>query len=186
MRRKSIFLVILAIIVIALSGCNKNGAEKIEAQLKEPTTSSVGNEFNIEYGFWIGNKNIFSTYDSYIQKDLITAGTAKEEWKISDGDLKEIEELVREYEIYKIDKKITGEVFANDGKSYLITPMEYFYIKLSIDGKEYYLEGDWTIHEVVGISEEASKVSEFLKKLRVIMMEQEVYKNMPEAEGGYE
>lgn len=188
MRRKSIFLVILAIIVIALSGCNKYGPEKIVAQLKESGTGDSGKKFEIEYAFWYNpnSKNIFSTYANYIQKDLISAGSEKRDWNISDEDLIRLEQIVRKYEVYKIDKKINAIEYSSDDQNAITIPMQEFYIRFNIDGKEYLLEGNWSIYDVVDSSEEAKEICVFLDELRNIMFEQEVYYNMPEPEGAYE
>ena len=68
-------------------------------------------EFDIEYCYWTdaSRRNVFSTYDNYIQKDLVDAGIAKEEWHISYGDLKELENIVRDYKLGEYNEKVMSE-----------------------------------------------------------------------------
>lgn len=184
---KKILLLAIATVMIMSVGCVSKGKEEVTE--KVGTESKVkGEEFKIEYAYWYNpdSKNIFSTYDNYIQKDLISAGKAKEEWNISYGDLKRIEELIRKYEVCKIDKNINALDFSKDDNNYITIPMEEFYIKFTIDGNEYLLEGNWTIYDIKTENEEAKEICEFLDTLKGIMRGQDVFTNMPQPEGAYE
>lgn len=187
MKRKKNLVIMVAIMLVILAGCSVKEKDKV-IETVQMGTEIMGGKFDIEYACWYNaeSKNIFSTYDNYIQKDLISAGKIKEEWKISDVDLNRLEELIREYEVFNVNKKVNALEYSLEDKNYVITPMQEFYVKFTIDGKEYLIEGNWTIYDIVQECEEAKKICEFLDGLRGIMLSQDVYENMPETEGAYE
>ena len=137
-------------------------------------------EFDIEYCYWTdaSRRNVFSTYDNYIQKDLVDAGIAKEEWHISYGDLKELENIVRDYKLGEYNEKVMSEG--------VMEPIEEFYIIFSIDGEDYLIKGDETIFEGRAKNKENENFCKALEKLEYVFKNQETYENMPKSEGGYE
>lgn len=70
---KKLALIMLAFVFLV--GCGKYSSDADVTGL--PT--DMPEDFNITYEDWIAesNKNIFDTYEGYIQKDLVISGTLK-------------------------------------------------------------------------------------------------------------
>ena len=174
---------IIILVMLLLVGCfnvTKEQTMSEEVINKGGRNAEKQGEFNIEYCYWIdaSRRNVFSTYDNYIQKDLVDAGIAKEEWHISYGDLKELENIVRDYKLGEYNEKVMSEG--------VMTPMEEFYIIFSIDGEDYLIKGDETIFEGRVKNKENENFCKALEKLEYVFKNQETYENMPKSEGGYD
>ena len=191
MRRK--LIVICGTLIVLCAGCKGDYVGKETNTSQEQSTEVATSyeegrnekikqgDFKLEFACWYNDerKNVFSTYDNYIQKDLIDMGVVREEWHISYGDVKELEKIVREYNLCEYNGKYMSEG--------LMTPMKEFYIKFSLDGEEYIIEGNETIvKEGRTKSEENENFCEALEKLEYIFKNQKTYSNMPNSEGGYD
>ena len=176
---------IVIIVMLLLVGCfnvtkEQSVSESIVSKEGIDTDMEQG-EFNIEYAYWYDDerKNVFSTYEDYIQKDLIDAGVINEEWQISYGDAKQLEKIVRDYKLSEYDEKYMCEG--------AMTPVKEFYIKFTIGDKDYLIKGNETIiMEGRTKSKENENFCKALEKLEYVFKNQKTYLNMPESEGGYD
>ncbi len=168
--KKAILISAILVMGIALLACSK---EK---------------EFYFEYQSWVNpnSKNIFSTKDAYIQKDLIESGVKKEEWKISAEDEAAIKKLIEKYNLKDVSKRADINSYSGNDEIIISSNEQQFYIEFSIEGKVYKLEGDESVFKAADLDGEAKNVCDFLNEVREILQNQEVYKNMPEAEGAYQ
>ncbi|MDD2269071.1 MAG: hypothetical protein PHY15_05910 [Eubacteriales bacterium] len=178
MRKISIFLLFTTIISF-LSGCNK-----IDDQSGVLEKAPRG--FAIHFETWIveERKNVFNTYEGYIQKDLIQNGIEQKDYKITKADLDEIYRKI--YTIKDIKQEMTTGNLSQDGTRIGIEPMTYYMIAFRLDGVTYIIKGDKTSSYYIESSREAAAFWEAVNFLSDFMQNTDVYKSMPAAVGGYD
>lgn len=176
MKRRSLFLVGVILLLVFVTACSNN-------KIKAPADS---NTFLFEYSTWVNEdaKNIFSSKEGYIQKDMVADGVEKKDWKISDEDNAKIEKLVREYDLPKLFNDLPGYLNGLKEKKFVsqITTKKFLY---QIDGKNYEFKVTSDEYSSIEQSSEEYKIVEFIEKLEEILFKQEVYVKMPEANGAY-
>ncbi|MGN1347276.1 MAG: hypothetical protein ACI4V1_10865 [Eubacteriales bacterium] len=149
------------------------------------TPDGVPEDFAVYYADWVlpEQKNIFDTYEGYIQKDLIRNGIAKTEYMPSDEVITAIYDKIVELKLYEIPEDVRAE-------EERIQPMTYFEVRFTMNGKTCGILADATIAHNDGLNEkvgpeEAERVNEFCRFMKELMIETEEYQSFPEREGGY-
>lgn len=183
MKKRILILMSIALFCV-LSACSEKDNEKEDERIEDVSN----NTFAFEYTIWNNEnqKNIFSTMDDIIQKDLITAGVAKNKWEISEKDLLKIKELIEKNDITAIEKKLVENNFSTNDTVVYSTATKKFCFKFIIDSKEYVIEGDETIYNVSEENVECKKICNFFDELKDILYSQKEYIDMPEAKGEYQ
>jgi len=146
----------------------------------------VPQDFVIHFESWIYDerKNIFDTYDGYIQKDLVMNGIKKKNYIITGSDLSEIYRNI--YPIKNIKQEMTSANLSKDGTSVGISPMTYYVITFCVDGITYTIKGDATASYYIDSSKEAAAFWQAKEFLSNFMYSTDVYKSMPKSDGGYD
>lgn len=172
--KKFIIAAVLIIISSVIFSCGKGGMT--ESSLPE----EMPDDFEIVCEDWIAesNKNIFDTYEGYIQKDLVTAGTARAEFTPTAGMKAEIYSMVRECALDKINRYLTSAEIE-------VTPCTCYSVKFTAYGKTYTVEGDYTMRDLISDEADAANFWNFIVFVRDLYRSTDEYKSLPEAEGGY-
>lgn len=146
----------------------------------------VDDNFAIHFETWIigERKNVFDTFDGYIQKDLVTKGIAKKDYTITKAELDEIYRNI--YQIKDIKQEMTSDNLSKDNNRVAVSPMTYYVITFSADGMTYTIKGDYTSFHYKDSSPEAEAFCKAVDFLNNFMHSTDVYKSMPKAEGGYD
>ena len=170
-RTMGLLVTVFALVAAVVSGCGK--------QAKAPDKGKAA--FSFEFAEWVNpeQKNIWSTEQQQIQKDLVADGVSSGKWVISEKDLAAVEALVREYQVSKLSEKLSKAATAGDGAGFMTSPTWEFSLSFALDGQRYSVTG--TIDSVRGLS----GYSDFFDKLFVILEGQETYKALPAANGAY-
>lgn len=179
MKRLSIFL-LLTTIVGFLYGCS--GSPGVQSGIPDKAPK----DFAVHFETWIveERKDVFDTFDGYIQKDLIQNGVEKKDYKISKADLDKIFQSV--YAIKDIGKVMTSENLTQNSMYISVTPLTYYVITFRADGVTYTIKGDYTASEYKKSSTEAAAFWEAITFLQKYMHNTDVFQSMPEAVGGYD
>ena len=148
-------------------------------------------DFAIHFEAWIdGNqRNILDTYEGYIQKDLISDGVSKEDYTPSYVELCQLYQFVMVLE-YRTEldfsKSVTYDNYANEEISVSMDPLTHYYLKFTANGKTIEISGDATAGECTAQSEEALYFIQAIRDIGNFYRNTEVYRSMPESNGGYE
>ena len=88
MKRKVFAAMYLAMLILAATGCGTKGK------------TADGEKMKFTYSSWVSDeqKNVFSTVDKVIQKDLVADKVASAEWEISAETEAAVAELFRKYD----------------------------------------------------------------------------------------
>ena len=172
MRTKLIALMVLA--ALLFTACGQEKKEEIK--------------FSFTYSYWYNEaqKTIFSTEQGVIQKDLVAAGVATEEWSIPEEDLKELKRLTEEYDTAALAEALKARK-ATDGEVMItVSPERTCELAFTLDGKECRITvRSGELFSFAGDSKLASLVI-YLEKFEAVLKAQEVYASMPEADGAYQ
>ncbi len=144
-------------------------------------------DFDIYFSEWINadNKNIFDTFNGYIQKDLISAGTAKVKYTATEEVLDSIYQEIIKLNMCSIDKEMTSSKLTKTNSIVGISPCTYYEINFTINGKKYTILGDGTSDYYKNENEQANSFCSFIQFMKNLIHATEEYKSLPEAEGGY-
>ncbi len=145
----------------------------------------VPDDFAIYYADWVleNQKDILDTYEGIIQKDLVSAGIAKETYVPSDEVLTIVYNKIVELGL----QNLAGDYRS---KEKYIQPMSYFEIRFTADGKTYEILADVSVwHGLSDVkidADVAEKIEEFCYFMSDTMRETEEYQSLPESVGGYQ
>ena len=174
---KKTVIVFAMIFVLLLGGC--------KAQTWEHTVDlppSRPDDFAIYYEWGYSSNNYLDTFNGKISKDLITAGKAEGEIKVSEEMLDRIYFALKRYDIASIPVEVNSENCAAPGQGTVyMTPCAHYVIRFRADGKEYAVRGDDT-GEGYPQSEE---FFDFVFFMTVLVESTPEYQAFPEAVGGY-
>lgn len=187
---KRFLVMVFAIMLCAnlLTSCDNVSLESDDFPTEQPI--SAPSDFAIHFETWIDDsqRDILDTYEGYIQKDLVIDGVAKKVYEPSYEELCQLYRFVFALE-YKTEldfsKSVTYDNYANEKNSLLITPLSRYYLKFTANGKTIEISGDATAGECTDKSEEARYFIQSIRKIINFYKNTEVYKTMPEANGGY-
>lgn len=172
----------LVLILISCTSTERNNSAQTTHDSK-----NMPDDFDIYYSEWINvdNKNIFDTYNGYIQKDLITAGTSKVKYSATKEVLDSIYQEIIKLNVCSIDKEMTSSKLTKTNSIVGMSPCTYYEINFTIDGKKYTILGDETSDLYINENEQANSFCSFIQFMKNLIHSTEEYKSLPEAEGGY-
>lgn len=148
-------------------------------------------DFAIHFELWIdgSQRNILDTYEGYIQKDLVLAGVSKKEYKANYPERCQLYQFVLAFEKrtdWDFSKDVTYDNYANEEISVSMNPLTKYYLKFTANGKTFEISGDATAAECTDQSYEARHFIQAVRGLYNYYINTDVYKSMPEANGGYQ
>ncbi len=193
--KKILALLLMFILVAGLVACAP----------KEETLADYGvpEDFNIlfEFGFQGRNKalNILDTYNSRIQKDLVTSDgqVAETELYLSAAEKAEIYQKIVEYDLFSMTEEMTIASFwdpNSDIQPGMSKPTETYHIRFTVDGKTYGILGDsslegrdrWDNDKGYTGGEEVENFNKFNEFIKEFYYARSEYKALPEKIGiGY-
>lgn len=166
----------LVVLVTLLCGCGRKE--------EEPASGSISFEYLTWYEANPEQKNVFSTEQQLIQKDLITDGIVSTEWKISSGDLKKVKKLIEEYAPVILNEQAME--YVNSLETYsVVYPEQHIVFSYCMNGENFSI--DVTNSFLANLKKNCPgyELTLFLQELEIILYEQKEYKSLPETEGGY-
>ena len=173
-----------------VSGENK-GAQDASTNLPSDQEEAAPSDFAIHFELWInGNqRDILDTYEGYVQKDLVADGVAKKDYEASYAELCQLYQFVlaleRRVEL-DFSKPVTYDDHAMQGDFASASLLVCYYLKFTANGKTVEISGDSTANMCVDQSEEARYFMQSVSDIYAFYLNTEVYKAMPEANGGYQ
>lgn len=179
MKRIPIILFVATIIGL-LYGCR--GTPVVRGDVPD----DVPQDFAIHFETWIvyERKNIFDTFEGYIQKDLVQNGIKKKNYTITGTDLGEIYRNI--YTIKDIKSEMTSENLSRDGTRVGVEPMTYYVITFRAHGVTYTIKGDYSASRYTDSSADAAAFWQAKEYLLNFIHNTDTYKSMPQVAGGYD
>ena len=149
------------------------------------------NDFAIHFETWIdgSQRNILDTYEGYIQKDLIADGISKKDYTPSYVERCQLYQFVLALEKrteLDFSKPVTYDNYADEEISMSMEPLVCYYLRFTANGRTIEISGDATAGECTDQSQEALYFIQAIRGIGKFYKNTEVYKSMPEANGGYE
>lgn len=180
---KKLFLFML--LTLSLYACSQ--PETNEPEHETAPVDSVANmpesmpdDFDFSIQFGVGKNNEINTFEGTVTKDLIENGTATAEISLTEEEMNQIYEKMKEINI-KEPKEFTPEPV--DGTICSVEPHEE-------DAWEIIVNGETITHSVSGAyCEPTEDTKEFIglrEEAFSIVREKDAYKALPGAKGGYE
>lgn len=184
------FILLFIVIGLMLAGCSKNSTTQGNLPLNEtdstiqPMPEDMPNDFGFSVLFGIGKKNEVNTFKETVTKDLIEDGTATVNVALTQEEMNEIYERMKER---------MKEIKINEKKELVPEP-----INESICSQEPYEEDEWKItingktitHSVSGTycepTDDAKQLLELRKFVFSKIKSKEQYIGLPDSKGGYE
>ena len=181
MRKRTVGLALLFLLLNVFVAVACGRQEKPTEELDDGTSG-----FSFEFSLWVNpeQKNIWSTEKKRIQKDLVFNGVAVADWTITKKDLAEVESLIREYHVIRMKEEIDRYLETAESFSGMSPPTE-FELFFSLEGQRYSVSFPFGVLKGISKDDSRYKYNEFFDKLFTILEGQEVYKNLPESNGGY-
>ena len=169
--------------IITLTDAGEIAYERVK---RSPYPETMPEDFDIRFEMWVDvtQKNIFDTYDGYIQKDLIRDGIFGKQFEPTDEMMQEIYAKLVECDMASIDKEITPQgILGGDAPVSSVSPNTSFQVYFTIDGREYLVLGNVS---GLGIKNPMTKNCDaFLRYLCELQEQLETAMDFPEADGGY-
>ena len=176
--------------------CKICGSEHLTTDpdsIDKPSDQQVAapDDFDIHFETWIdgSQRNILDTYEGYIQKDLISDGVSKKDYNPSYVELCQLYQFVLALEHrteLDYSKPVTYDNYADEEISVSMDPLTCYYLKFTANGKTIEISGDATANECTDQSEEALFFVDAIRGIGNFYRNTDVYKTMPNANGGYE
>lgn len=174
MRR--VYLLLLAVLLIA--GCNThNEAEPAPEQQEMPQEMPGDFDFLVRYGYGEATKNEINTYQDTVVKDLIMNGTATANVTLTGDEMRSIYDQMKEINIMGTMELVPAR------QSCAVTPYQEDSWQITVDGVTRDLS--WS-GENCELTEDAGRLLELRTFIADIVAGKDAYKELPEAEGGYD
>ena len=178
MKKIITMMVVFVVCISVFSGCDS----------QKPV--SAPSDFAIHFESWIDSeqRNILDTYEGYIQKDLVSDGITKKDYTPSYEELCKLYQFVFELEQQtKLDfsRSVTYDNCTNTKKGLHREPLDCYYLKFTANGKTIEISGDITAEECTNRSKEARYFIQAIREIDKFYKNTEVYKTLPEVNGGY-
>lgn len=178
--------ILFTFVLIACNQLNKDSNEVGDLRSNETASTiqtmpeDMPNDFGFSIQFGVGKNNEINTFEDTVTKDLITDGTAKADVTLTDREMDEIYEEMKEVNIVET-KKFTPE--PKNGTICTQEPHEEDEWKITVNGET-------ITHSVSGTYCEPTNDAKQLIELRnyvfSIIRSKEEYIELPESKGGYQ
>ncbi|WP_246354144.1 hypothetical protein [Paenibacillus phytohabitans] len=173
MRR--VYLLLLA--VLLLNGCSTDKeAERAAGQNVMPQEMPGDFDFLVRYGYGEATKNEINTYQDIVVKDLIMNGTASANVTLTGDEMRSIYDQMKEINIMGTLELVPAR------QSCAVTPYQEDSWQITVDGVTRDLS--WS-GETCELTDDAGQLLELRNFIADIVAGKEAYKELPEAEGGY-
>lgn len=161
----------------------KDNTSMYERVKKSPYPETMPDDFAVRFEMWIDvtQKNIFDTYDGYVQKDLVRNGIFGKQFEPTDEMMEEIYAKLVECDLASIRDEVTYAALMGGGASVAVEPNTFYQIRFTMNGKEYLVLGDMTSYRLP----KAYGFKKFNEYMFGLMSEIQSELEFPEAEGGY-
>ncbi|AIQ42207.1 hypothetical protein MKX70_18740 [Paenibacillus sp. FSL R7-0312] len=174
MQRVRLFL--LAVLLIA--GCNMNNeVEPAPEQQEMPEEMPVDFDFLVRYGYGEVTKNEINTYSDTVAKDLIVNGTATANITLTGDEMRSIYDQMREINIMGSLELVPAS------HNCATTPYQEDSWQVTVDGVTRNLT--WS-DENCELTDDSRQLLELRTFIEDIVAGKDAYKELPEAEGGYD
>lgn len=171
MKRKVLAAMYLAMLILAATGCGTKGK------------AADGEKMIFTYSSWVSDeqKNVFSTVDKVIQKDLVADKVASAEWEISAETEAAVAELFRKYDAAGLAErqKQYAKSSEDSGTGTVTFPMSYAELTFVWDGAEYAIPA--TTKDSL-----MPELKAFYEELEELLRKEAAYRGLPEAKGAYQ
>jgi len=177
--KKIISIMIAAIVIIVLSGCNQSNGN----------APSMPDNFNFKIEFGTYGRNRIDTYNDSFTKDLVSAGTETIDFIIPNDKMQEIYAEFVKYDISGLPNNINAEVKKYiEGEIYMEwTPSSRYSLTYTCNDEARTIVcedgGPW--YES-GPPDSRNRLVAFVDFISQYICSTEEYQNMPPIEGGYE
>jgi len=164
----------------------KDNTSMYERVKKSPYPETMPDDFAVRFEMWIDvtQKNIFDTYEGYLQKYLIRAGTFGKQFEPSQEMMEEIYTKLVECDLASVNKEITPRgILGSDAPVSYTSPTISFQLYFTINGKEYLVLGNTSGFNIKNPM--TRNCDTFLRYLCELQEQLETDMDFPEAEGGY-
>ena len=184
-------MVLILLICLLLSSCKTDEPAPEPQEPKESLAdilSEMPEDFEIRFEgyFRQDQRNIMDTRTGLLQKDLIQNGVITGEFTPSETWKKEIYEKILDSGVLEIDKDMVSANLTTTDEEIEIEPNQWFRIECWMNKEHYLITGDWTAFEYAGENDQAEAFKEVVGFLQQKMWNLKEWKELPEAEGGYE
>ncbi|NOU78068.1 hypothetical protein GC101_04160 [Paenibacillus sp. LMG 31459] len=172
---RRVYLLLLA--VLLLNGCSTDKeAERAAGQNVMPQEMPGDFDFLVRYGYGEATKNEINTYQDIVVKDLIMNGTASANVTLTGDEMRSIYDQMKEINIMGTLELVPAR------QSCAVTPYQEDSWQITVDGVTRDLS--WS-GETCELTDDAGQLLELRNFIADIVAGKEAYKELPEAEGGY-
>lgn len=134
--------------------------------------------FSVSFGYGTVNKNEINTFNNTVTKDLVTKGTATANLTLTDEEMADIYDRVREIDVLReLD-------LDNSDSNCSSTPVNEDHWEIQVDGVERTF--DWSSEQCELTDDANNKLKELRNYIFDIVKDKKEYKELPEAAGGYD
>ncbi|MBO4697897.1 MAG: hypothetical protein J5643_11585 [Lachnospiraceae bacterium] len=177
MKTKLLSCLLLALLLAFLCGCSADDKEK-------------GNENSslcFEYSDWVNpnQKNIFSTEQNLIQKDMVSEKPVTAEWKISGKDRAAIEKMIRDYQLPGLIEEYKRY---EEGLEtyYMSSPEISIEFCFTLDNHEYRIATTQAMLNFIPKDMKIHDLTDFFAELKNTLCAQKAYQSLPKAKSSYQ
>lgn len=169
---------LLVVLVIGIVGCSDTNEEPNTTTASMP--EKMPDDFGFAVQFGVDKKNEINTFEETVTKDLIQNGTITTSITLTEKEMQQIYEKMKDVHIVE-EKKLIPEPI--DGEICYQQPHEEDEWKIRVNGE--------TIHHSVSgaycdSTADASELFELRNYIFDIVKRKDTYKDLPEAVGGYD
>ncbi|OAB45578.1 hypothetical protein PBAT_11695 [Paenibacillus antarcticus] len=165
---------LLFVLLLIITGCSKD--VKINTNTM-PQSLPADFDFMVSFGYGEVTKNEINTYQDTVVKDLVINGTATANMTFTVDEMRIIYEKMREINI--MGTKDLVPTNQNCGKK----PFSKDRWKISVNGVT--KELTWS-EEYCDVTSDAQELLELRTFIQDIVADKDAYKELPQAEGGYD
>lgn len=134
-------------------------------------------KFSVSFGYGDVNKNEINTFNNTVTKDLVTKGTVTAKLTLTNEEMIDIYDRMREIDVLReLD-------LDNSDSNCSSTPVNEDHWEIQVDGEQRTF--DWS-SEKCELTDDANKLKELRNYIFDIVKEKQEYKELPEADGGYD
>lgn len=169
--KRRILVTVVCVMLALTAGCGTKGK------------TADGEKMKFTYSSWVSDeqKNVFSTVDKVIQKDLMADKVASAEWEISAETDAAVAELFRKYDAAGLAERQKQYAKSSEDSETVIATSPTFYAELTFvwDGAEYAIPA--TTKDSL-----MPELKAFYEELEELLRKEAAYRGLPEAKGVYQ